>query len=148
MATLRHKCYLCKIHLIEAQEVGDSHEIIQLLCIEFGYKLRKANLKTFISYCLEGKWYPHYSLYVHTDESYKLPQVDRDKEKGRYYIVTVCWIVLGINTFQPEDGQSLDVQRWEEKKKDCPVQRFVLSFDKACLIFVWIFCLKICSLIY
>lgn len=32
-------------HLIDAQEAGDLHVIIQLLNMEYGYKLRKANLK-------------------------------------------------------------------------------------------------------
>lgn len=36
---------LCKAHLTDTQEVDGLCEIIQLLSVEFGYKLRKANLK-------------------------------------------------------------------------------------------------------
>ena len=45
--------------------------------------------------------------------------MEKDKERGSYYILTVCWIGAGNRNFPAiEDEQSLDRQRWGGEEKE------------------------------
>lgn len=70
--------------------------------------------------------------------NYKVPQMERWRKKEGTTSSQFCCIEDGNkNPPATEDGQSLDMQSWEEEeKKGFPVERFVLSFDNICSIFV------------
>lgn len=81
-------------HLIDIQEVGDLHEIIQLLNVEYGYKLRKANLKVCavnIYFILSGRIliYIIVFIYSYKVEITKCQRWTEIKKKERNYILTV-----------------------------------------------------------